>query len=352
MNLVGCSGAQRATLRDRYGFWSALDASLRQEIRAAMRVRRISRGETLIERNSHAETLYVVDFGLFEVRDAKDRPVDEIGADQVIGEIGFFADAPRIASVIALRDSQVLEIDRATFDALSDRIPEIQRAAIRAVAKRLASLAPNAHERVRAARAPRVVVVAGAGPGDVPEVFLGRLRSAIEAQPGARYIDSADLPERYARGATERYDMAEWLAKIECEHNLVVCVADPNLNAWTDTALHAADQVILVSSGGAESGTPVVTEALALFEKARRRFVIIHQRRVGFADSSEPRLERCPASMIHHVCLDDGSDIERLVRFLTGRAFENRPLRLQLHPLVAAILAAVGEPLRTTAPPT
>jgi CRP-like cAMP-binding protein len=67
-------------LKDAYGFWSALDASLREEIRAAMRVRRIPRGETLIERNSPGETLYVVDFGLFQVRDAKDCAVDETGA--------------------------------------------------------------------------------------------------------------------------------------------------------------------------------------------------------------------------------------------------------------------------------
>ncbi len=91
-------------MRDIYGFWSALDASLREEIRAAMRVRRIARGATLIERNSPGETLYVVDFGLFEVRDAKDRAVDEIGAEELIGEIGFFAGEPRNASIVAVRE--------------------------------------------------------------------------------------------------------------------------------------------------------------------------------------------------------------------------------------------------------
>jgi CRP-like cAMP-binding protein len=59
-----------------------------------MRVRRIQRGETLIERNSPAVVLYVVDYGLFEVRDAENRAVAEIGAEQLIGEIWFFCGGP------------------------------------------------------------------------------------------------------------------------------------------------------------------------------------------------------------------------------------------------------------------
>ena len=243
-------------LRDGNGFWSALDASLRENIRAATRVRSVPRGETLVERHSPAETLYVVDFGLFEVRDAKGRAVDEIGAEQLIGEIGFFAGNPRNASVVAVRDSQVLEIDRVTFDALSAKAPEIERAATRALAKRLASITPKAHERVRPARAPRVVVVAGAGSGVAPEAFLAALRRAVEAQPGARYVTSADLPERFVGDAVERYEEAAWLAEVERENSLVVCAADAELTPWTQTALHAADQVVLVGSGDAEGDIP------------------------------------------------------------------------------------------------
>ena len=307
-------------MKDAHGFWSTLDAPPRDEIRAAMRVRRIPRGETLIERNSPGETLYVVDFGLFEVRYAKDCAVDEIGADELIGEIGFFAGVPRNASVVAVRDSQVQEIDRATFDALSDRVPKIERAATRALARRLASLAPKAHERVRTARAPGVVVIVGAGSGAVPEAFLATLRRAIEGRVGTLCVTSADLPQCFARGAVESYEIAAWLARIERENDLVVCVVDPELNAWSDMALRAADQVVLVGSGDAGSVNPVETEALALFEKARRRLVLIHERRSGFAEPSARWLERRAALMVHHVCLDVGSDVESLVRFLTGRA--------------------------------
>ena len=109
-----------------------------------MDVRQVARGETLIERGTSADTLYVVDFGLFEVRDASGRSMAQIGANQLIGEIGFFADAPRNATVVAARDSQVLQINREAFEALSRRVPEVQSEVIRALAKRLATITPMA----------------------------------------------------------------------------------------------------------------------------------------------------------------------------------------------------------------
>ncbi len=85
-------------------------------------------------------------------------------------------------------------------------------------------------------------------------------------------------------------------------------------------ALHGADQLVLVASGDPDSRNSVESEALALFEKARRRLVLIQERRSGFAEPSARWLGRRGALMSHHVCLDDGSDVESLVRFLTGRA--------------------------------
>src|SRR5208282_5611303 len=101
-------------------FWSEFGAKEQFEIRNAMRVRRVARGEVLIEQDSPSESLFIVDIGLFDVKHAIDKqPVAEIGAGQLIGEIGFFSGASRTAFVIAARDSEVLEIDRAAFDDLT-----------------------------------------------------------------------------------------------------------------------------------------------------------------------------------------------------------------------------------------
>lgn len=85
-----------------HNFWSGLSEKAQREIKSAIRVRRVARGKLLVEQGAEAQALYqalyVVNFGLFEVRDREGRAVAEIGAGQLIGEIGFFAGPPPAAT--------------------------------------------------------------------------------------------------------------------------------------------------------------------------------------------------------------------------------------------------------------
>jgi NTE family protein len=213
-------------MQEEYSFWASLGEAERAGIRSAMGVRQVARGETLIERGASADTLYVVDFGLFEVRGAGGRSMAQIGADQLIGEIGFFADA----TVVAARDSQVLQINREAFEALSRRVPQIQSEVIRALAKRLATIAPMARERLPSAYAPRVVAVVGAGSAGLSPAFIDELGRAIRALPDATLLRGEDARAHFP-GEADRYAMAAWLAEAERDHSLVVCVADERLGA-------------------------------------------------------------------------------------------------------------------------
>ena len=128
------------------GFWDGFDAEARGALEAAMRPVQVVRGQILVEQGEPADMLYIVEFGLFEVRDANGTSVAEIGAGELIGEIGFFAQTPRIATVVAVRDSEVREIDRAGFEALALSVPRLQGEVIRALANRLSTVAAVARE--------------------------------------------------------------------------------------------------------------------------------------------------------------------------------------------------------------
>jgi len=278
-------------MQEEYSFWASLGEAERAGIRSAMGVRQVARGETLIERGASADTLYVVDFGLFEVRGAGGRSMAQIGADQLIGEIGFFADAPRNATVVAARDSQVLQINREAFEALSRRVPQIQSEVIRALAKRLATIAPMARERLPSAYAPRVVAVVGAGSAGLSPAFIDELGRAIRALPDATLLRGEDARAHFP-GEADRYAMAAWLAEAERDHSLVVCVADERLTAWSQTALRGADQVVLAAGGSPETMGEVEAQALEMFEPAHRRLVVTQAERNGFAAASSLRWAR------------------------------------------------------------
>jgi NTE family protein len=302
-------------------FWSDLSEKDQLEIRSAMLVRRVAGGETLIEQGSLAQAMFIVNFGRFEVKNFARQVIAEVGAGQLIGEIGFFAGEPRTASVVAARDSEVLEINRAQFDALVARIPEIQHAVTRALAKRLAHLASiiRDNESATTLNTPRVIAVVAAGSGEMSGDFVARLREVLATHSRTCFLTSEDAVPVAQRRAN-RDELANWLSNIELKHDLVVCVADSALTAWTHTVLRSADQVLLVAAGSPDTFNPVESLALEIFSKARRRLVRVETRRSGCAPPSRPWLRQREVSMIHHLAMQDQDDFHSLWRFLTGQA--------------------------------
>lgn len=302
-------------------FWSGLSQKDQLEIRSAMLVRRVAGGETLIEQGSLAQAMFIVNFGRFEVKNFAKQRIAEVGAGQMIGEIGFFAGEPRTASVVAARDSEVLEINRAQFDALAARIPEIQRAVTRALAKRLGRLASiiRDNEGATTLNTPRVIAVVAAGSGEMSDNFVARLREALATHSRTRFLTSEDVV-LVSQGSATRYELENWLSDFELKHDLVVCVADPALTTWTHAVLRSADQVLLVAAGSPDTLNPVESLAMEIFSKARRRLVRAEIRRSGCAPPSRLWLRRRDVFMIHHLSMQDQDDFHSLWRFLTGQA--------------------------------
>ena len=303
-------------------FWAALDADAQQRIRRSMTTRRVRRGEMLLRQDDPADHLYIVNSGLFEVKNASGAAVVEIGPGQLIGEIGFFSDSPRTASVFAARDSEVLEIHRDTFEALTTKVPEIQRAITKALARRLARIAPlvRDHEAAGPLSPRRMIAVAGAGRGELAADFVARFRASVPGRFRVRFLTPDDAASLLAGSAADALPYARALSAIERENDLVVCVVSPEIDDWTTAALRSCDQVLLIAGGEALPSGPVESLALQLFPQARRRLVLLEPRRVGFAPSRADWRQGRETFMIHHVSLEDDADLESLWRFLSGEA--------------------------------
>ena len=111
---------------DGAGLFANLDAAAKAEIVGELEHHAIPRGEALMRQGEPGDALYIVVSGRFGVTRGNRRTlISEIGPGQPIGEIGFLTGAPRTATVTALRDSLVLKLERADFDALALRHPSI-----------------------------------------------------------------------------------------------------------------------------------------------------------------------------------------------------------------------------------
>lgn len=305
---------------DGLGVWSELTEGERSEIKNIMRARRIARGEMLIEQGSASETLFIVNFGLFEVRIAGGaQSVAEIGIGQPIGEIGFFAGIPRTASVFAARDSEVFELDKATFNELVRRHPKIQGAITRSMARRLAEMAKHRASITRMSRM-RTVAVIGGGAGGISAAVDDRLRTNIMIEDRICLLTSSDARVRFGSARLDWFDIASWLTVVEREKDLVVCIADDSLTDWTQAAIRSADQLVIIAEGACASLNPVEKFAFELLPAARRRLVQVQQRRSGVSEPAEPWTRHREVFMVHHVALEDDEDFQSLRRFLAGEA--------------------------------
>src|SRR5437762_1328941 len=99
----------------------------------------LMRGQMLVAQGEPSDSLFMVLHGALAVRRSGDlEPIAELRAGELVGEIGFFANVPRTADVIAIRDTSVLMLTRTAYQALAEEAPAIVEALLAALALRFA----------------------------------------------------------------------------------------------------------------------------------------------------------------------------------------------------------------------
>jgi NTE family protein len=280
----------------------------------------LTRGDVLVVQNTPSDSVFVVVSGRFEVWVmGRDHAINEIGVGEPIGEIGFFSGAPRTATIVAARDSVVLELDRPSFNTVARAVPAIYQTLLSALARRLAENSARVHSpRVGVARTAAVIL---GGREPIPPVFLEHLHRVVTRNGKGLMLDHASLREQFPGHDADDPNVSGWLNALENENDLVVFLCDSTLTDWTRKSIRQADQVIVVVAGaGPQELNPVEAFAFTIHPPARRRLVRLHERRSGAVEGTAAWLRDREVAMHHQVALEDERDVKSLHRFLTGRA--------------------------------
>lgn len=307
-------------------FFAELDE--RDAAMLAERIVRIElkRGDVLVRQGEQSDSIYVVLSGRFLVYvERRKAPVAEISSGELIGEMGFFSDQPRTATVIAGRDGAVGKLSKQDFEEVVERHPRIYRALLNSLAKRLTVMSARVPSITRRKAARTAAIVFG-GQTPVPPRFLARLRDVFERRGKTLFLDRAEIAKRFPDRSPDDPSVAYWLNECENEYELIVYAGDTDADAWTQKCLRQADQAIVVVHGDPRQELNE-SERLAFrtHEQTHRRLVIVHERRkpgpAGIvAEGSALWLKARPLTQHHHVAMEDDADFARFHRFLTGRA--------------------------------
>jgi NTE family protein len=283
----------------------------------------VRRGHVLMRQGDQADALYLVASGRFSV-DVDGHRLAEIGSGAPIGEIAFFADGTRTATVTALRDSIVLKLPRADFEALIERHPALLKPIAITLARRLADRLGGEERSVR--NRPRTLAVIGAAGSTVPEAFRRRLARALARHGDIGAIDLEMLSAAFPNDSNfESEAVTGWLNRQELRYHHVLYFADAELTPFSRKIIRQADQLLLVGAHAAHSQpacfalSPLERFAFDIHPLEARRLVLLHDARAPVSGTARWRDTR-PVALHHHVAADADDDYDRLARFLTGNA--------------------------------
>ncbi len=190
---------------------------------------------------------FVISGSLGAFRKGGDGTEDFIGhirKGEPVGEFAFIAGEPHSGSVFALRDSEVLAVDRASFNRLIKQSPEIMEKLARTVMMR------SRGERRKDPRSePRIFALVAASPTiDIKARALVLQNELIQAKKRVLIVE---------RGASDFN--AAWFDEAERNFDVILLLVDPHDLAWATLCHRQADRIwILARADVAPSQTNTV----------------------------------------------------------------------------------------------
>ena len=261
-------------------------------------------GSVLFESGSPPDGVYLVASGRLGVKThGVTRLTAEIERGELVGEAGWLLKEQRSATVVALRDSELLHIANSVLDAIAARSTHFSMALARLCARRLRRSNRHGGEQRRA----RVFVIV---PNSV-EIDVANFATRLVAE-----FARAGRTELVwdARASTHT---AAWFNDIEESNDYVVYVADPAASGWTRQCSRQADVILLAAPADAQPKPwPGGIAEAALARGARVELALLHDERIE-GGAAARWLKGSPVTQHHHII--DAADLGRLARLLTRR---------------------------------
>jgi NTE family protein len=261
-------------------------------------------GNLLFESGSTPDGVYLVASGRLGVKTpGSTRLTAKIERSELVGEAGWLLKEQRSATVVALRDSELLLLPTLLLNDVAAQSTRFSLALARLCARRLRrSNRPHAEQ----GRARVFVIVPNSVEIDVAN-FATRLVAEFTRAGRTELVWDA-------RASTHT---AGWFNRIEELNDYVVYVADPGASGWTRQCCRQADAILLLAPAGAKvQAWPSGLADAALARGARVELALLHDERIEPGCATR-WLQTSTVAQHHHIV--DGADFARLARLLTRR---------------------------------
>jgi len=267
-------------------------------------------GHSLFDEGDPSDALYVVISGVLGVVAGEGRArgslLAQIHPGETVGEMAMLSDRLRSATIIALRDSTLLRIAKASFA----RVMETHPSSMRYLSQLLVDRLDRTTHRTKAAFAARTLALIPLEAGLAIERFAADLAGALrDAGTSTEILDT--------RARVAGLDALHALEKL---HQLVIYRGDWQDAAWTRLCIRHADHILLLAraSSGAERTPPAW--GIADLKWRLCELVLLQEEEAPAPAPAAPWLARSAARAHYHLRVGNKGDFARLGRYIRGRA--------------------------------
>jgi NTE family protein len=286
----------------------------------------VAGGDTLMTQGEPGDAMYLSVTGRLRVYvrepDGSERKVRDLPRGEIVGEISLYTDEPRSATVVAIRDSVLVRLDRDAFQQMLRSSADVSIALTRRIIERLRTEGRSATSDKPVTMA-LVPITAGVATGD----FAQRLAAPLGRAGRVCVVDAAAIDAALgtpgiaqcapADGEANRR-IALHLDELEAAHDQVLLVADDGPTEWTQRCGRRADEVLLLADA---DQPPALHETERSFldrrparSEAGEVLVLLH--RADRRTPSGTRAWLAPRSVVDHVHVRPAleRDLARLAR--------------------------------------
>lgn len=290
-----------------------------RDLLRALHTRQLRGGEWLMRQGDPAEALYFLARGRLQVwldtagesPDVPRRMLGEIAPGESVGELGLLTGSPRSASVRAIRDSVVLELDRTAFERFAVSHPTLVVQLAGSIARRLEGATSRAPAVTRHLS---TIAIVPMDDGPWVDDLCARLFAGL-SERGPTAVFHAEP------AAWQEHGQAHGLDEQERRHRFVLYRADAAATPWTKVCLRQADIIlVLADSTAPASQRPWERELLEGDSAPVARQVLVLCHPSGEIHGTRAWLDEREPDFHLHVRATKPDDVSRIVRVLAGEA--------------------------------
>jgi len=303
-------------------------------IEAISTIQHVKNGDILWKQGDFADYFYIVITGRLRIWQSSVSTINsglkkEIAPGETVGELGTITNAPRKASLRALRDSTLAKITRDQLTDLLTHYPaEINTMLVKTVSYQLSTPQRGHHHAKNASNTIALIPINA----DIDVNEIGQqLNTALAVSDKTLIINSIScnallgIPgfSQLPLDSIQNSNFLNWLNDLEFKHQHILLIADNHYSNWTRRCVHQADHLLFVANSHTSPDLGELEKEVLEKEKhlgIRKSLLLIHKETTTVPKNTRAWLAARRIGMHYHLRQHNNDDFARLARFLTGRS--------------------------------